>query len=408
MSVSFEDIRKAAELLQGQIVATPTVASRTLSDITGAELSLKFENLQYTGSFKDRGALVKLSSLSAAERERGIIAVSAGNHAQGVAYHAGRLGIPATIVMPRATPFNKVRSVHRFGACTALHGDGLSEAAEEAHRREKADKLAFIHPFDDEQIIAGQGTVALEMLATAPDLDVVVVPVGGGGLISGCAIAAKAIKPTIEVIGVESELYPCMFQAVHGLELKASGHSIAEGIAVKSPGKLTRAIVESLVDDLLLVGESALEDAVQLLIEIEKTVAEGAGGAALAAIRANPERFAGRKVGLIISGGNIDARLLSNILVRGLVRDGRLVKIRVEISDQPGALAQVSEILGKLGGNIVEVYHQRMFYDVPVKLAELDVVVETRDIEHAQAIVSALEEEGYPTRMMKATEAEGT
>jgi threonine dehydratase len=407
MTVSIDDIRAAADLLRGQIVATPTVASRTLSEITGAHVSLKFENLQYTGSFKDRGALVKLSTLSDTEKRAGVIACSAGNHAQGVAYHAGRLGVPATIVMPRATPFNKVRAVERLGARTVLHGAGLHEAADEAHRLEAEGGLTFVHPFDDPAIIAGQGTVALEMLAAAPALDVLVVPIGGGGLIAGCAIAAKAIKPEIEIVGVESALYPSMYQAVNDIVSTAGGPSIAEGIAVKTPGAITRPIVEALVDDLVLVAEPTLEQAVQLLIEIEKTVAEGAGAAALAALLAYPERFGGREVGVIVSGGNIDSRLLANILMRGLVREGRLVKIRIEISDQPGALAQVTRTIGEQGGNIVEVFHQRMFYDVPAMLTELDVVLETRDANHAREILTVLEGQGYPTRLMSATDSGG-
>jgi threonine dehydratase len=407
MKISIDDIRAAADLLRGQVVVTPTKPSRTLSEITGARVTLKFENLQYTGSFKDRGALVKLSALSDEEKRAGVVACSAGNHAQGVAYHAGRLGVPATIVMPRATPFNKVRAVEQLGAHIVLHGAGLNEAADEAHRLEALHGLTFVHPYDDPNVIAGQGTVALEMLEAAPGLDVLVVPIGGGGLIAGCAIAAKAIKPGIEIVGVESTLFPSMYQAVEGLASSAGGPSIAEGIAVKTPGAITRPIVEELVDDLLLVAEPTLEQAVQMLIEIEKTVAEGAGAASLAALLAHPERFAGRDVGIVVSGGNIDSRLLANILMRGLVREGRLVKIRVEIPDQPGALAEVTRIIGEQGGNIIEVFHQRMFYDVPAMLTGLDVVIETRDADHAREILTVLETDGYPTRLMSATESGG-
>jgi threonine dehydratase len=407
MKISIDDIRAAADLLRDQVVVTPTKPSRTLSEITGARVTLKFENLQYTGSFKDRGALVKLSALSDEEKRAGVVACSAGNHAQGVAYHAGRLGVPATIVMPRATPFNKVRAVEQLGAHIVLHGAGLNEAADEAHRLEALHGLTFVHPYDDPNVIAGQGTVALEMLEAAPGLDVLVVPIGGGGLIAGCAIAAKAIKPGIEIVGVESTLFPSMYQAVEGLASSAGGPSIAEGIAVKTPGAITRPIVEELVDDLLLVAEPTLEQAVQMLIEIEKTVAEGAGAASLAALLAHPERFAARDVGIVVSGGNIDSRLLANILMRGLVREGRLVKIRVEIPDQPGALAEVTRIIGEQGGNIIEVFHQRMFYDVPAMLTGLDVVIETRDADHAREILTVLETDGYPTRLMSATESGG-
>jgi threonine dehydratase len=407
MKISIDDIRAAADLLRDQVVVTPTKPSRTLSEITGARVTLKFENLQYTGSFKDRGALVKLSALSDEEKRAGVVACSAGNHAQGVAYHAGRLGVPATIVMPRATPFNKVRAVEQLGAHIVLHGAGLNEAADEAHRLEAEHGLTFVHPYDDPAVIAGQGTVVLEMLEAAPDIDVLVVPIGGGGLIAGCAIAAKAIKPGIEIVGVQSTLYPSMYQAVEGLASSAGGPSIAEGIAVKTPGAITRSIVEELVDDLLLVAEPTLERAVQMLIEIEKTVAEGAGAASLAALLAHPERFSGRDVGIVVSGGNIDSRLLANILMRGLVREGRLVKIRIEIPDQPGALAEVTRIIGEQGGNIIEVFHQRMFYDVPAMLTGLDVVIETRDADHAREILTVLETDGYPTRLMSATESGG-
>lgn len=407
MTVTIDDIRNAATLIEGQVVRTPTVPSRTLSEITGARVTLKFENLQYTGSFKDRGALVKLSSLSEAERSAGVIAASAGNHAQGVAYHAQRLGIPATIVMPSATPFNKVRAVQHFGARIVLFGEGLYEAAAKARELESEQGLIFVHPYDDEKIVAGQGTCALEMLEDAPHLEVLVAPIGGGGLIAGCAVAAKAVKPDITVVGVESELYPSMFQAIRNLPATSGGQSIAEGIAVKAPGGITRPIIESLVDDLMLVSERALEQGVQMLIEIEKTVAEGAGAATLAALLINADRFTGREVGIIVSGGNIDSRLLANILMRGLMREGRMVKIRVKITDQPGVLAQVAKIIGDLGGNIIEVYHQRMFFDVPAKMADLDVFIETRDAMHAEEIITGLGAHGFPTKMMSATEAGG-
>ena len=403
MTVTLEDVRAATATIGDQIMRTPCVPSRTLSSITGAEIWLKFENLQYTASFKDRGALNKLVSLSETERSRGVIACSAGNHAQGVAYHAQRLSIPATIVMPAATPFTKVRHTRAFGAEVVLTGDDLSAAQTVAEEIREREGYSFIHPYDDDRIIAGQGTVGLEMLEDAPELECLVVPIGGGGLIAGVAVAAKGLKPEIEIVGVEAALYPSMAQATRGEKPTSGGQTIAEGIAVKKPGARTRAIVERHVSDILLVGESALEESVLLLLEVEKTVAEGAGAAALAAVCANPERFRGRKTGLVVSGGNIDRRILASILMRGLVRDGRITRMRSTISDAPGTLAKVTRIVGEVGGNIVEVLHQRMFYDVPVKQAELDIVVETRDSDHAEEIMAALRQAGYPTRELSDT-----
>jgi threonine dehydratase len=400
MTVALADIEAAAGRIGDAVRRTPFERSRTLSDICGATLVLKFENLQYTASFKERGALNKLLGLDEAARAAGVIAVSAGNHAQGVAYHAQRLGIPATIVMPRATPFTKVRQTEVFGAAVVLHGDDLSEAAAHAAALQKERGLTWIHPYDDEAVIAGQGTIALEMLADDPDLDMLVVPIGGGGLISGIATAAKALRPGIEVIGVESELYPAMSQVLKGEPPRAGGTTIAEGIAVKQPGEITRAIIRETVADILLVPDDAIERAVLMLIEIEKTVAEGAGAAALAAILQEPDRFAGRRVGLVLSGGNIDSRLLSAILMRGLVRSGRLVRLRIDISDQPGLLGQVARIIGDAGGNIVEVYHQRLFHNVPLKMAELDAVVETRDADHVQRILDAIRAAGHEAHLL--------
>ncbi len=408
MTVTLDDIRAAAAVLEGAIVKTPTAPSRVLSDLCGCEVVLKFENLQYTASFKDRGALVKLLSLGPAERKAGVIAASAGNHAQGVAYHAGRLGIPATIVMPTATPFTKVRHTEAFGARVVLHGEGLDETEAHARVLQKEAGLAFVHPYDDEKIVAGQGTVALEMLEAAPDLEFLVIPIGGGGLAAGMAVAAKGLKPGIEIVGVEAALYPSMKHAIQGAAPGAGGQTIAEGIAVKLPGGITRPIIEELVDDILLVDEAELEAAVQMFVEIEKSVVEGAGAAALAAVLGNRERFAGRKVGLVVSGGNIDSRLLASILMRGLAREGRMVSVRVEISDAPGTLALVAQLIGEKGGNIIEIYHQRMFYDVPVKMAELDVVIETRDPGHVDAIVAALRDAGFPTRLLSSTAAANT
>ena len=374
MTVTAQDIRDAAALLDGQIVRTPTMRSRTLSEIAGCELWLKFENLQYTASFKDRGAYVKLASLGDLARKAGVIAASAGNHAQGVAYHARRLGIPATIVMPAQTPFNKVRQTEHFGARIVLHGADLAESYDHALEIAPREGLTVVHPYDDPKIIAGQGTAALEMLEDAPNLDTLVVPIGGGGLIGGMALMAAELKPGIEIFGAEAALYPAMKQCLAGGEIRTGGTTIAEGIAVKRPGEITREIVRRHVSDILLVDEPALESAVLMLLEIEKSVVEGAGAAALAAVLQNGERFAGRTVGVVVSGGNIDSRVLSAILMRGLVREGRLVRLRIDIQDQPGVLGSVARLIGEAGGNIVEVYHQRLFHNVPLKQAELDIV----------------------------------
>jgi threonine dehydratase len=408
MSLTFDTIREAARALEGAVVRTPTVQSRTLSQLTGAEVFLKLENLQYTASFKDRGALVKLLGLPREQRSAGVVAASAGNHAQGVAYHAERLGIPATIVMPVHTPFIKVVRTREFGAKVVLHGEGVAEAAAHALELAAAHGYTFIHPYDDPRIIAGQGTVALEMLADRPDLDILVVPVGGGGLLAGCAIAARALRPEIKIYGVEAELYPSMRRAIRGEAPAAGGPTvapptIAEGIAVKEPGKLTRPVIERLVEDILLVDEPTLERGVQMLIEIEKTVAEGAGAAALAAVLANANLFAGRRVGLIVSGGNIDTRLLAQVLMRGMARDGRIARLRVEITDAPGTLAKVAGCIAEAGGNIVEIYHQRMFSDVSVKRADLDAVVETRDGAHLKEIIQRLQGAGLAVRQLSNT-----
>lgn len=400
MSLTLDTIREAGRALEGAVVRTPTVHSRTLSQLTGAEIFLKMENLQYTASFKDRGALVKLLSLPREQRAAGVVAASAGNHAQGVAYHAERLGIPATIVMPVHTPFIKVVRTRDFGAKVVLHGEGVAEAAAHALELATAHGYTFIHPYDDPRIIAGQGTVALELLADQPRLDALVVPVGGGGLIAGCAVAAKALKPDIKIYGVEAALYPSMRRAIRGEVPAQGGPTIAEGIAVKDPGKLTRPIVERLVDEILLVDEAALERGVQLLLEIEKSVAEGAGAAALAAVLAHPSLFAGRRTGLIVSGGNIDTRLLAQVLLRGMARDGRIARLRVEITDAPGTLAKVAGCIAEAGGNIVEIYHQRMFSDVSVKRADLDAVIETRDPKHLQEIVDRLQAAGMAVRQL--------
>ncbi len=400
MTVTLDDIKAAAAAIEGEVVKTPTTHSRTLSRITGAEVVLKFENLQYTGSFKDRGALVKLKSLAPEEKAAGVIAMSAGNHAQAVAYHSQRLGIAATIVMPQGTPQVKASNTQRFGARVVFEGETIDEAAVRARAIAEEEGLSFVHPYDDEKTIAGQGTVALEMLADHPDLDMLVVPIGGGGLIAGNATAAKALKPDIEIIGVEAALYPSMYQATQGLPAKSGGRTIAEGIAVKTVGKLTRPIVERLVSDVMLVSEEDLERGVQLLLEIEKTVTEGAGAATLAALLAHRDRFAGRRVGLVISGGNIDMRLLTSVILRGLVRNGRIVRMRIEIPDMPGTLARIAGVIGDTDGNIIEVYHQRAFSGLPAKQADLDIVIETRDAEHVRDIMAKLTAVGFRVTLL--------
>jgi threonine dehydratase len=407
MTVTLADIRAAAEALESHIVRTPTVAATALSAEAGCELRLKLETQQHTGSFKPRGAFVKIRSLDADQRRAGIIAMSAGNHAQGVAFWAGRLGIPATIVMPTATPFTKVDRTRALGARVELHGATLSEAAAHAEVLAARDGLTFVHPYDDERVIAGQGTLALELLADAPDLDCLVIPIGGGGMASGMAIAAAALKPGIEIVGVQAALYPAMAEALDGRAPTSGGDTLAEGIAVKAPGRITREIVRRHVSEILLVEESDIERAVQRLAESQKIVAEGAGAAGVAAVLARPERFRGRRVGTVVCGGNIDSRILASVLMRGLVRDGRMARIRVELSDAPGRLAAVATLIAEAGGNIVECYHQRLFQDVPIKHAELDVVVETRDPDHVREILARLAAAGFPPRLLSATKEAG-
>lgn len=395
LPVTPEDVRKAAEILKGSVIDTDFDFSRTLSSNLGCEIWLKFENLQFTAAYKERGALNKLSSLTEEECERGVIAMSAGNHAQGVAYHAGRLGIPATIVMPEGTPTVKVRNTKKLGARVILHGQTFDDAAAFALGHGKEKKLVFIHPFDDPLVIAGQGTVALEMMRVAPELDTIIVPIGGGGLISGVSIAAKSIKPSIQIVGVQASLYPSMYNVIKNAKLPVQGDTLAEGIAVRNPGQLTRQIVREMVDDIMLVGENLIEEAVCSLISIEKTVVEGAGAAGLAAIMADPRRFAGRKVGLILCGGNIDTGLLASVLTRDLARQGRLSQLTLDLPDRPGQLARVSGAIGEAGANIVEVYHQRVFTELPARGTELDLVIETRDRDHLEATVGKLEACGY-------------
>lgn len=395
LPVTLTDVQRAADVIRGAVVVTDCDESRTLSDMFGCTIWLKFENLQFTASFKERGALNRLTALTAEERKRGVIAMSAGNHAQGVAYHAKRLGIRSTIVMPLGTPMVKVENTRRHGAEVLVEGATLEEAAAFAATEGERRGLVFVHPYDDPWIIAGQGTIALEMLDSVPDLDMLVVPIGGGGLISGIAIAAKAINPAIRIVGVQAALYPSMFNAIKGASLPMRGDTLAEGIAVKKPGKITTEAVRHLVDDIVLVTEEQIEHAVGLLIGIEKTVVEGAGAAGLAAIYAHRQRFTGRRVGLVLCGGNIDTRLLASVLTRELAREGRLSQLTIDLVDQPGQLARVATLLGEAGANIVEVSHQRTFSDLPAKGTLLEVVIETRDRAHLNETVSRLRMAGY-------------
>lgn len=398
--IKLSDIEDAQTILDGRILRTPMLPAPKLSALTGADVFVKYENLQVTNSFKERGALNKLASLDAKDRARGVIAMSAGNHAQAVAYHAARLGIAATIVMPVTTPAVKVAATRAYGATVVLHGESVAEAQAKAEELQAQRDLLFIHPYDDPRIIAGQGTIAIEMLDDRPDLDCLIVPIGGGGLISGNAIAAKAINPQIEVIGVEAELYPSMWNALHGEDRPCGGATLAEGIAVKNVGKLTLPIIRKLVSDVLLVSESQLERAVNAYLTLQKTMAEGAGAAGLAAMLKEPGRFKGKRVGLILCGGNIDPRILASVMVRELERGEQIVSFRLTIPDRPGVLGQIASRLGELGANILEVDHKRLFLDVPAKGARLDVTVETRDHAHAEEIMAALSEDGYhPVRI---------
>jgi threonine dehydratase len=393
--VTLADIEAAAARIEGAVVRTPTLLSRTLSEATGATVWVKFENLQFTAAYKERGALNKLLLMDPHTRSKGVIASSAGNHAQAVAYHGARLGVPVTIVMPVSTPSIKVMQTEGHGARIVLHGEMYDEAYAEALRLGESEGLTFVHPFDDPQIMAGQGTVALELLADAPDIDTLVVPIGGGGLISGVGTAAKALRPDIDLVGVQAELYPSMYCRISGKELPSAGDTLAEGIAVKKPGRLTPAVIERLVDEILLVPEREIETAVSLYLQIEKTVAEGAGAAGLAALLAYPERFRGRKVGLILSGGNIDTRLLATVLLRDLARSGRMARLRIQLHDRPGALLSVVRLFDRYGANIIEIYHQRVFTTLAAKDAFIDVECEARDAEHLEALVKALAEAGF-------------
>ena len=401
-AISADDVWAAAKRIEGAVQRTPFRHSETLSRITGARVFVKFENRQFTASFKERGALNKLLTLDDEGRRKGVIAISAGNHAQGVAYHAGRLGIPATIVMPENTPFVKVHHTREFGARVVLVGETIAECVPDADRLAAEDGLTLVHPFDDPAIIAGQGTMALEMLDDEPGLEVIVTPIGGGGLISGNAVAAKAVKPDIDIIGVEAKAYASTRDALDGRTGSYGGSTVAEGIAVKAPGVLTLPIIQALVADVLVVEEAEIEEAINLYFNVEKTVAEGAGAAGLAALLAYPERFRGRSVGLVLCGGNIDSRLMATVIMRGLVREGRIARIRVAIADAPGQLAKIAGLIADAGGNIVEVEHQRLLADVALKSADIDVTIEARDAPHLDEIMTALSTAGFRARRLDA------
>ena len=400
MRVTLADIEAARRVIKGAVLRTPMLPAPKLSALTGAEVYVKYENLQVTNSFKDRGALVKLTALSEDERKRGVIAMSAGNHAQAVAYHAARLGIPATIVMPVTTPAVKVAATRLHGAEVVLDGESVADAQLRCEKILAERGLTLVHPYDDEKIVAGQGTIALEMLEEVPSLDALVIPIGGGGLISGNAIAARGVSPQIEIIGAEAELYPSVWNALHGETRPLGGPTLAEGIAVKNVGKLTLPIIRELVAEIVLVNEAQLEQAVNAYLTLQKTMAEGAGAAGLAALLAKPERFKGKKVGLILCGGNIDPRILASIMVRELERETRIMSFRLTIPDRPGVLGIIASRLGELGANILEVHHRRLLLDVPAKGAKLDVSIETRDAAHADEIMRALTADGYePVRI---------
>ncbi len=400
-TIALQDIQAAQEVLKGHVANSPCMYSRTLSEITGAEIYLKFENLQFTASFKERGALNKLVSLNVEQKKRGVIAASAGNHAQGVSYHATRLGIPSTIVMPKFTPNVKVEMTQRHGADVVLFGENFDEAKVHALRLSTERELTFVHPYDDEKVIAGQGTIALEMLAAFPQLDTLCIAIGGGGLISGMAVAAKAIKPGIDVIGVETVRFPSMVAAIKGTQATFGQSTIAEGIAVKEPGKITLDIVRKLVSDIVLVDEGDIEEAIVMLLEIEKTVVEGAGAASLAALMKHGSRFAGKHVGLVLCGGNIDPLVLAGIIQRGMVRSGRLTRLKVELRDLPGALARITSVIADANANIEEVHHQRAFTNLPVQTAEVEFVLKTRNYAHVEQIVAKLGEVGFKARVQR-------
>lgn len=400
MAVTADQIRDTAVRLDGQIIRTPMLEAPMLSRNLGCDLFLKLECLQHTSSFKARGALNAMLGLNDKQRQLGVIAMSAGNHAQAVAYHAEHMGIPATIVMPAQTPFAKVARTRAFGAKVVLEGRNLNECEGTVNALIQEHGLTLIHPYDNELVMMGQGTAGLEMLIDQPDLDILVVPIGGGGLMGGIATIARDMRPNIKIYGVQTELYPSMKLAVEGKEITCGGETLAEGIAVKKPGGVTLPVVDALVDEILLVDERDLEWAVGALIEQQRVVSEGAGAAGIAAIHANPVLFAGKKVGVVICGGNIDPRLLASILNRNMAVDGRIARLRIDISDEPGMLAAISTTIGKCGGNIVEIYHQRLFYDVPAKLAKIDAVIETRGPDHVDEIIAALRAAHFQVRQL--------
>ena len=393
--LTLDDVRAAAARIEGAVVRTPMLRSQTLSEISGADIWLKFENHQFTAAYKERGALNALLHLNEEQRARGVIAASAGNHSQGLSYHGRRLGVPVTIVMPQTTPSVKVMQTESVGGNVTLFGETFDEAYAHARELEKERGLTFVHPFDDPLVAAGQGTVALEMIEDKDDFDCLVVPIGGGGLMSGMATVARALKPDIEMVGVQAELYPSMYSAVTGDERPCGGDTLAEGIAVKAPGQFTRQIIAELVDDVLLVPEAALEHAVALLLQIEKTVVEGAGAAGLAAILSNPDKFRGKTVGLVLCGGNIDTRLLANVLLRDLARSGRLARLQIVLQDRPGALFKVMREFNEHNVNIIEIYHQRIFTTLPAKGLTAEIECEARDGEQIDRLVNSLRHKGY-------------
>ena len=400
LAIGIQDIEKAAEKLKGRVIETPMLHAPMLSDTLEAELYLKLENLQYTSSFKARGACLAIDALDEPSKQRGVITMSAGNHAQAVAYRASEAGIKSVIVMPQQTPFAKVSRTEQFGGIVLQEGRNLNECESRVKAEMDAHGYSLIHPYDNPHVMAGQGTVGLEMMAAVPDLDCLIVPIGGGGLISGIAIAAKSINPNIKIYGVEAELYPSMSQQVLDHSGSCGGETLAEGIAVKTPGGLTAPVVKELVDDILLVSETALEWAVGALVEQQRIVAEGAGAAGIAALYQHKEHFKGQKVGIVICGGNIDTRLMGSILTRNMVSDGRLTRLRIDISDEPDMLAAITDAISACGGNIVEVYHQRLFYNVPAKLAKIDVVVDTRGPAHVQQIINSLHDKSFTVAML--------
>ena len=397
--LTLDDVRAAAARIEGAIVRTPMMRSQTLSDITGADIWLKFENQQFTAAYKERGALNALLHLTEEQKARGVIAASAGNHSQGLSYHGRRLGVPVTIVMPQTTPSVKVMQTESVGGNVVLFGETFDDAYANARELEVERGLTFVHPFDDPQVAAGQGTVALEMLEQKSDFDCLVVPIGGGGLMSGMATVAKALNPDIAMVGVQAELYPSMYSAVTGDARPCGGDTLAEGIAVKEPGAFTRQIISALVDEVLLVSEPWLERAVSLLLQIEKTVVEGAGAAGLAAVLSYPEKFAGKTVGLVLCGGNIDTRLLANVLVRDLARSGRLARLRITLQDRPGALYKVMREFNEHNVNIIEIYHQRIFTTLPAKGLITEIECEARDGAQIDCLVKALESKGYSVEL---------